>query len=159
MNETTFTHQLRDALPSAWWRKTHGNRFQVGLPDVIVVADGKTVFAEFKWVKSGHRCSLTESLERLLTAGQAMELRQIAVHGGNAAVIIGMSIEGLVNGTLAISIAYGKALPSKLPSIVDIAEVVAHSYPPTYEAANGVVRAQLRGAHDWMTGWLLRLTP
>lgn len=167
MNENIFMHQLRDAMPSdSWWRKLHGNRFQTSLPDVIAVCNCKTVFAEFKWLtRPTGTESLLETIERLLTAGQAQELRHVAAVGGNACVVIGVPIEGAVDGTLAISVD-ARQLASKrswlgtMSSVPCIAEHLVHVRPPFLEDCDRQLRAQLhlRG-FEWATPWLLRVEP
>lgn len=77
--ERAITRQIREyvsGLPHVFWFKIHGSSFQKpGIPDMLIVVDGRPVFIEIK--RPGGRP----------TALQQLVMQQIRDAGGTAEVV------------------------------------------------------------------------
>jgi hypothetical protein len=80
------------AIPGVWVRKTHGSRFSSGLPDLCVVAAGRSVWLEVKVPGKEPTALQRRTLEELAAAAAVVAVVTSADEGV-AAVVRAMAAE------------------------------------------------------------------
>lgn len=88
--ETNLVNRIRrvikTAYPQSWVAKVHGGPFQqAGIPDLLVIANGRTIALEVKCQRPGETA---EHARGRATAQQQSQIRQITEAGGVAGVVL-----------------------------------------------------------------------
>ncbi len=102
--ETKFKKEIGDSLrlidPDCFVQKMHGNRFMIGVPDLIVVTRGVPIMMELKVIKTRPKRNDTTAFRAdTVTPLQRDSLRKWARGGGIGLVLFGVMGEGRRPGT------------------------------------------------------------
>lgn len=100
-DESTLVEEFRDAFlatdPGGYWRKTHGDPYSAGRPDVLAALPDRAAAIEFKWSRdaANETKPLAVVAREIVTPLQARELDAIAaLHGPLVPrLVIGLAVE------------------------------------------------------------------
>jgi len=132
-SENDLLHELHDHFLDQWpmavWRKLHGDRFQAGVPDLVVALERSAALVEAKWIRSQVDAErpLAELVTKTLTGIQWAELSLLAAIDGplRARYLVGTTVESddLPGGAATLAVGIDLAHLSRLGqlSLTDVA--------------------------------------